>query len=260
MSNEATPSPRSTSARATQRAIVVGASSGMGAALVTQLRGEGHSVAALARRDTLLDELRAGDKQQEGLLITRVHDVIEAEEVPTLFEELTRELGGLDLLIFAAGIMPTGEPDTYDTESDLLQLQVNLGGCIAWCNEAANFFQSQRSGTIVGVSSVAGDRGRSGNPAYCTSKAGLNTYLEALRNRLGEKGVHVCTIKPGFVATPMTEGLDGLFWLISSEEAARLILKAARSRANVRYVPRKWWLIMTVIRSIPSFLFRKLNI
>jgi NAD(P)-dependent dehydrogenase (short-subunit alcohol dehydrogenase family) len=171
-----------------------------------------------------------------------------------------RELGGLDLLIFAAGIMPRVEPQEYDIEKDLALLSVNLAGCIAWCNPAANFFRSQRSGTLVGLSSVAGDRGRRGAPVYGAGKAAMNTYLESLRNRLSESGVHVVTIKPGFVDTQMTRGMDGLFWLISAEEAAAQILRAARGSAQVRYVPRQWWLLMTVIRSIPSFLFRRLNV
>ena len=171
-----------------------------------------------------------------------------------------RELGGLDLLVFAAGIMPAVEPEEYATAKDLSMLAVNLGGCIAWCNPAANYFRRQRAGTLVGISSVAGDRGRRGAPVYGTTKAGMNAYFESLRNRLSESGVHVLTIKPGFVDTQMTAGMEGLFWLISPEEAAALILRAARSRAQVRYVPRQWWLLLTVIRCIPSFLFRKLNV
>jgi NAD(P)-dependent dehydrogenase (short-subunit alcohol dehydrogenase family) len=179
--------------------------------------------------------------------------------VPGLFERIAREQGGLQLLVFAAGIMPDVARDEYDTEKDLELIAVNLSGCIAWCNAAAQLFQTQREGTIVGISSIAGDRGRKGNPVYGTTKAAMNTYLEALRNRLAERGVHVCTVKPGYVDTVMTQGKEGLFWVISAEEAARQILAAARSRANVRYVPRRWWLVGAVIRSIPSFLFRHLN-
>ena len=112
----------------------------------------------------------------------------------------------------------------------------------------------------MGISSIAGDRGRKGNPVYCTTKAALNTYLEALRNRLSEVGVHVTTIKPGFVDTAMTKGMPGLFWLISADRAAELILAAARNRVNIRYVPRRWWFVGTVIRCIPSFVFKKLNV
>ena len=241
------------------RAIVVGASSGIGAAIVRQLLAEGYRVAALARRGPALEELRGASPDATDL-VTRIHDVCDVGDVPELFERLVRELGGLDLLVFAAGIMPTIGEDEYDTAKDLRILDVNIGGCIAWCNPAAEYFGSQRAGTIVGISSIAGDRGRRGNPVYGTSKAAMNHYLEALRNRLGPSGVHVCTIRPGFVDTQMTEGMPGLFWLISAEEAARTILSVARRKKNVRYVPFRWMWVGLAIRSIPSFLFRRLNI
>ena len=241
-------------------AIVVGASSGMGAAIVRQLVSEGFHVVALARRADALEALAADCREAPGRVIPRVHDVVNDAEVPALFEELVRELGGLDLIVFTAGIMPEVAPDEFNTKKDLEILGVNTGGCIAWFNPAAELFQSQRRGTMIGVSSIAGDRGRRGNPAYCTSKAAMNTYLEALRNRLGVFGVHVCTIRPGFIDTEMTRGMDGLFWLISAEEAAASILKAARSKANVRYVPFRWALVGLVLRNIPSFVFRRLEL
>lgn len=247
-----------------RRAIVVGASSGIGAALVRQLAGEGYSVVALARRQTQLDELAAGCEEAAqaagGRVLVRAHDVTETGEVPALFEELVRELGGLDLFIYAAGIMPEGERREYDTEKDLTQVAVNLGGCIAWGNEVARLFETQRSGILVGIGSIAGDRGRKGNPAYCTTKAAQATYLESLRNRLGEVGARVLTVKPGYVATPMTEGVEGMFWVITAEEAARTILASARGWFwQTRYVPLRWGVVGTVLRLIPSFVFQKLN-
>lgn len=247
-----------------RRAIVIGASSGMGAALVRQLVREGYRVAALARREAELEklarELEPLARATGGAVLSAVHDARRAEEVPALFERLVRELGGLDLLIFAAGIMPKIDKDQYDTEIDRAILEVNTLGMVAWGNAAANYMRSQRRGTLVGISSIAGDRGRKGNPVYCTSKAALNTYLEALRNRLAESGVHVCTIKPGYVDTAMTQGLPNLFWLISAEEAARQILAAARNRVNTRYVPLRWQAVGTVLRLVPSFLFRRAKI
>lgn len=247
-----------------RRAIVVGASSGMGAAIVRQLVREGYRVAALARRaDRLADlaEAAAEDAARSGgRVVTRAHDVARSGDVAELFAQLVDELGGLDLLVYAAGVMPAIEPKEYDTEKDLAILSVNVGGCAAWCNQAANLFQTQRDGLIVGISSIAGDRGRKGNPMYCTSKAAMNTYLEALRNRLSEVGVHVCTIRPGYVDTAMTRGMDGLFWLISAEEAARQILAAARNRVNVRYVPWRWQFVGLALRLAPSFLFRRAGI
>ncbi|MGQ0554001.1 MAG: SDR family NAD(P)-dependent oxidoreductase [Planctomycetota bacterium] len=247
------------------RAIVVGASSGMGAAIVKQLVGEGWAVAALARRESGLTQLAADcaagahGSAGHGRVLTRAHDASRAHEVPALFEQLVRELGGLDLLVYAAGIMPKVERTAYDTEQDLAVLAANLGGCIAWGNAAAALFRSQRSGTIVGISSIAGDRGRKGFPVYATSKAGMDCYLESLRNRLAEANVHVCTIKPGYVDTAMTRGMQGLFWLISAEQAAATILQAARRRVNVRYVPYRWRFVGLVLKLIPSFVFRRLE-
>ncbi len=245
-------------------AIVVGASSGIGAAIAKELVGRGWRVAALARRGAELAELERACSEAArtsgGALVTRVHDVARTEEVPGLFEDLVRALGGLELLVYAAGIMPKIGEQEYDTRKDLEILAVNTGGCIAWCNPAADLFRTQRKGTIVGISSIAGDRGRKGNPVYCTSKAAMNTYLEALRNRLGEFGVHVCTIRPGYVDTAMVKGVPELFWLISAEDAARRILRAAFSRANVRYVAFRWMWVGLVLRLIPSFLFRRMTI
>ena len=254
--------PAPPASRGHGRAIVVGASSGIGAALVRRLARDGYRVAALARRRPELERLAEEVRGEGDEVIVRSHDVTEADEVPGLFEELVRELGGLDLLIFAAGIMPAVGEREYDTGKDLAILAVNTLGCVAWCNPAAELFASQRSGTIVGISSVAGDRGRRGNPAYCTSKAAMNTYLEALRNRLGAFGVHVCTIRPGYVDTVMTKDVQGSFVMpvIPVEDAAAAIVTAARRGTNVRYVPARWRWIMLVIRMIPSFLFRKLNV
>ena len=248
--------------RVAGRAIVVGASSGIGAALVRQLAAEGWRVVALARRAAALEGLaREAAERGCGEVSAVVHDVHESDAVPELFERLVRELEGLDLLIFAAGIMPTIGEEEYDTEKDLDILTVNVGGCVAWCNPAADLFRSQRSGTIIGISSIAGDRGRKGNPGYATSKAGMATYLEALRNRMSEVGVHVLTVKPGFIDTDMTRGMDGLFWLISAEQAARTILGVARRRFwNTRYVPLRWWAVGAVVRAIPSILFRRLSL
>ena len=120
------------------RAIVVGASSGIGAALVEALVARGVRVAALARRDGELQQLAARLQplcaQSGARLVVRVHDVAHTAEVPALFEELHTQLGGVDLVIYAAALMPKTAPDEYNTEQDLAQLAVNVGGCIAWGN------------------------------------------------------------------------------------------------------------------------------
>ncbi len=236
-------------------AIVVGASSGIGAALVERLAREGWRVAALARRES---ELAALAERHAGRVIARRHDVAKFGEVAEVFERTVRELGRLDLVVFAAGVMPEVERHEYDTSKDLAMLAINFGGAVAWCNEAAKFFRTQRSGTIVGISSIAGERGRKGNPMYGATKAALNHFLEALRNRLAESNVHVCTIKPGFIDTVMTRGKK-TFWLISADECARQILAKARAKRNETFVPSRWWAVGFVIRNIPSAIFRHMN-
>ena len=239
-------------------AIVVGASSGIGAELCKQLAAQGCKVGMVARRTEELERLR--DVIGHDNALAYPHDVTCAEEVPALFQHICRDLGGLDLIIYAAGVMPRIAEDEYTFDKDRANIEVNVLGAISWLNEAAQRFGRGREGTIVGISSVAGDRGRKGQPSYCASKAALNTYLESLRNRVGRHAVSVVTIKPGPVDTPMTKGLDKLPMLISAHEAAKQIIDAAARRKHTAYIPSKWRPIMFIIRGIPSFVFKKLNI
>jgi decaprenylphospho-beta-D-erythro-pentofuranosid-2-ulose 2-reductase len=245
-----------------QRAIVVGASSGMGEALARQLAQQGCQVALVARRESELARITADINQGDAPVLARayVHDVREYECIPALFQQITHDLGGLDLIIYAAGIMPLIGEDEYAFDKDRLTFETNVLGGIAWLNEAAQRFERAKTGTIVGLSSVAGDRGRRGFPAYCASKAALDTYLEALRNRVGRHGVRVVTIKPGPVDTPMTKDVTKKPMLISADEAARTILAAAGAGRRIAYVPGKWRPIMWILRHIPSAVFQKMNI
>ncbi|MCC5877000.1 MAG: SDR family NAD(P)-dependent oxidoreductase [Candidatus Sumerlaeia bacterium] len=244
-----------------RKAIIVGASSGIGAALSRLLVRQGYKVALVARREEALKELATSLNRNKGdRALYYPHDVTHFAEVPQLFQKITHELGGFDLIVYCAGVMPEIAPDEYNIEKDRLVFEVNVLGAMAWLNEAAARCEVQETGTIVGISSVAGDRGRKGQPVYCSSKAALNTYLEGLRNRLGHRGVKVITIKPGPVKTPMTEGLT-LPFMITDEQAATGIAKAIRRGCNTTYVPFiPWFFIMTIIRMIPSFLFRGKNI
>lgn len=245
-----------------QHALVVGASSGIGEALARRLAAAGGKVALVARREEDLRRiaLEIDSAAGEERALAFPHDVLDFEAVPALFQEIARALGGLDLVVYAAGMILPVEPDEYDTVKDLEMLRVNLLGAVAWLNPAADRFARLGRGSIVGIGSVAGDRGRSPNPVYGTSKAGLHTYLEALRNRVARQGVKVVTIKPGFVDTAMTRGKDGLFWLISPDRAAETILRAARRGAVTAYVPARWRLVMAILRAIPSFIFARLGI
>ena len=205
-------------------AIVVGASSGIGAEVARQLAAGGCRVALVARRQTelaaLAEEITTGSTGDTGKAIDAAesvtrnpssvptpnaqrptpliypHDVTCYEQVPSLFQQICRDLGGLDLIVYSAGFLPRVAEDEYNFEKDRIALEVNVLGAVAWLDQAADRFGRAGGGTIVGVSSVAGDRGRRGNPVYNASKAALNTYLEGLRMRLQPKGVTVLTAKP----------------------------------------------------------------
>ncbi len=240
-----------------KKAIIVGASSGIGEALARALLADGCRVALVARRGERLRTVAREAGGDEALVYA--HDVTDTDAVPALFDRITQDLGGLDLIVYAAGIMPSVAPDEYDSAKDAGIIASNFTGAVSWLNEAARRFEKAGEGTIVGISSVAGDRGRRGNPVYGATKAALNAYLESLRNRIERRGAFVVTIKPGPVDTPMTHGLNAP-GMISPERAAAEILVAAKDRVRVAYVPAKWKPIMGVIRSIPPGIFKHLNI
>jgi decaprenylphospho-beta-D-erythro-pentofuranosid-2-ulose 2-reductase len=244
-----------------RRGIIIGASDGLGAALARKLAGEGYSLALLARTKEKLDRLCDEINSNGQLAFAHVHDVSEYAKVPDLLRKVVAELGGLDLVVFVAGVnYPPGGIDKYNFENDRKMIEVNLIGAMAWLNPIAEMFQSAKSGQIVGVASVAGDRGRVGNPGYNTSKAGLATYLEALRNRLTRHGVNVLTVKPGFLKTEMLKAAQGATpFAIEPEKAADDIIKAMKKRKQLIYTASIWRWIMLAIQHTPSFIFRKLS-
>lgn len=242
-------------------ALIVGASSGIGAALAKKFASEGHKVALVARRAEKLGSVRAACNEAAGADVAHAyeHDVVQYEEAEPLFLEIVEDLGGLDTIVYAAGYMPSMGPDEYSLDQDVPTVQVGLIGAMAWLGAAAKKFTAQKHGRICGISSISGDRGRRAYPPYHATKAGLDTYLESLRNRLHPHKVSVTTIKPGFVDTDMTKGMEGLFWLASPEKAAELIYDDIRKRRHTRYVLRRWWFVARVIKSIPSVIFRRMD-
>lgn len=244
-----------------RRGIIIGASDGLGAELARQLAGEGYSLALLARRKDKLEALCREINSNERLAIAYPHDVTQYGQVPNLLRRIVSELGGLDLVIYVASVnQPPGGIDKFNFENDRAMVEVNLIGAMAWLTPVAEMFQAAKAGQIVGISSVAGDRGRVGNPGYNTSKAGLTTYLEALRNRLTRHGVHVLTVKPGFMKTEMLKAALGPTpFAVEPALAARDILKAMKKRRQVIYTASIWRWIMHAIQHVPSFIFRRLS-
>jgi len=245
-----------------RRGIIVGASDGIGAALARQLTREGYTLALLARRKDRLKSLC--DEINKSMGDTRalpyVHDVADYEEVPDLLRRIVADLGGLDAIVFTAGVNYPPGLNNYNFDGDRRMIEVNVIGAMAWLSPVAELFQNAKAGLIVGIGSVAGDRGRIGNPGYNTSKAALGTYLESLRNRLTRHGVNVLTVKPGFVKTDMLKAAQGgTPFAISPEKAANDIYRAMRSRRQMIYTPFIWRYIMFVIQHVPSVLFRRMS-
>jgi short-subunit dehydrogenase len=243
------------------RGLIIGASSGMGAALAFRLARAGYTLALVARRQEALTALCDKINAANGRVLAApyVHDVSHYDEVPQLLRRIVADLGGLDLVVYAAGVNFPPGTNKYNFDGDRQMLEVNLIGAFAWLNPIADMFQSAGRGQMVGISSVAGDRGRVGNPGYNTSKAGLTTYLEALRNRLTRRGVNVLTVKPGFVETEMLKAAQKPMFPITPEKAAEDIYRAMRARKQQLYTPWFWTWIMLAVRNIPSVLFRRMS-
>ena len=219
----------------------------------------------VARRQEQLGMVKADVESAGGFAHTVVHDVTDYDAVPALFDETVTVLGGLDLVVYAAGAMPSVDEHEYAFQKDRRMVEVNLLGAMAWLNPAAAHMEAERAGTIVGISSIAGERGRRGNPGYGASKAGLTTWLEGLRNKVHRYGVQVITVKPGFVDTDMfrSAGLEGTppgLGPISADRCAARILAMARKGTLSGFVPRRWGLVAFIISVIPSWLFRKTNV
>jgi short-subunit dehydrogenase len=244
-----------------KRAIIVGACGGLGTALSHKLAREGWTLALLSRREDCPAELSA-ELNADG--VTRAmsyqHDVTDYAEVPSLLKKIVADLGGVDLLIFNAGVNFPPGLEKMSAENDIKMIEVNLLGAIAWLAPVGDLLKESKSGMIVGISSVAGDRGRIANPGYNTSKAGLSTYLEALRNRLTRHGVHVMTVKPGFMSTQMLRASQGPKpFTVTPERAADDIYKAILKRKQTIYTHPIWGWIMLAIQHVPSVIFRRLS-
>lgn len=252
--------PAATPLKPQKRAVIVGASSGIGAALARRLADEGYSLALLARRSEMLEALTNEINTKYGATRARfyVHDVLKYDTVPDLLRQIVADLGGLDSFIFNSGVSYKVGLKKYNFEKDQLTTEVNYIGALAWLNPVAEMLQSLGAGQIVGVSSVAGERGRVGNPSYNASKAALTTYLEALRNRLTRYGVNVLTVKPGPVETALTQGLE-MPLMISAEQAANDIVKAMLKRKQEVYTASIWRWVMLAVRNIPSVIFRRMT-
>jgi len=164
-------------------------------------------------------------------------------------------------VVVVSGYMPEQHEAQKDFSKSLNAINTNYTGAVSLLNIIANDMEDKRNGFIVGVSSVAGDRGRKANYIYGSAKAAFSAYLSGLRNRLYESGVTVLTVKPGFVATKMTENLDLPEKLTAQpSEVALDIFNAQQKGKNILYTKWIWKYVMLIIAHIPEFIFKKMSI
>lgn len=240
--------------------IILGATSSMARAFARKVSAEGAAVFLAGRDREDLAALGADCVLRGARLAEPVDfDARAPETFAALIDRLRGEEGEVNAAVFV-GSMPAQA--LIDADPALIDGTVtdSFTGPARFLHLLAPLIEERGTGTVVGVGSVAGDRGRLGNYVYGSAKAGFATYLSGLRNRLTRAGGHVVTVKPGFVDTAMTWGLQGMFLVASPEKVADDILRAVRKRRNVIYTPFFWALIMLIIRHIPEPIFKKMKI
>ncbi len=243
------------------RVLVLGATSAIAMGVMRPLAEAGASFFLVARSESKLDAV-AGDLLTRGAksVIMRVLDLDQTERHAQMLASAAAQMGGIDLALLAHGVLgdqPRAERDFTHAESILRTNFLSAVSLITWL---ANYFESQRAGTLAVISSVAGDRGRKSNYVYGASKGALNIFLDGVRNRVDRHGVHVLTVKPGFVATPMTAHLPQNRLFADPGIVGRGILKAVKKRKDVAYLPPVWALIMLAVRNVPGSVFKKMNL
>jgi short-subunit dehydrogenase len=246
-----------------ENVLILGATSGIARALARVLADRGVHLVLAGRRIADLERdaedlaVRTGSRPR----IERF-EALDFDGHAPLLDRVERATGGLDGVVVAYGAMERQDATERDFALARRTIDTNLTSVVSILGIVANRFEEARKGWIAAISSVAGDRGRQSNYTYGASKAGLSAYLQGLRNRLHPSGVHVLEVKPGFVDTPLTQGLlDPSSPLVASPETiARAIDRAIRTRRDVIYAPWFWRGIMAAVESIPEPIFKRLKL
>ena len=239
--------------------LILGARSDIGLAIAHRFAAAGHPIRLAARAADTLGPDRADIALRHGVEVT-LHE-FDALDTAT-HEGFVAGLGALPgIAVCAVGLMGDQAGSEADPAAAALVLRSNFEGPASILGVLANGFASRGSGTLVGISSVAGERGRATNYVYGAAKAGFTAWLSGLRNRLAGRGVHVLTVLPGFVATRMTAGMDLPARLTAEPaEVAAAVARAVERRRDVLYVKPVWAVVMLVIRNIPETLFKRLKL
>ncbi len=240
--------------------LIIGSTSDIGHSIACCYLENNYTVLLAARNQTALDQQNNDLKTQFPKASIRCHllDITNFDSHQAFYEQLSIQPDGVITVVGYLGEQKVSELSFKETQQ---VINANFIGNISILNIIANDFEKKQSGFIVGVSSVAADRGRKSNYIYGASKAGFDAYLSGLRNRLFESNVSVLTVRPGFVATKMTQHL-ALPHLLTAKpnQVADAIFKAQQKKKNVLYVKWMWRYIMQIIRAIPEPIFKRLSL
>lgn len=244
-----------------KKILITGAASAIAQATARLYAKEG---AAFFLIDLNADRLAAvaNDLKARGAkgVTTAAADLNVFDRHQALLEQAQQTMGGIDVVLVAHGTLPKQKDCEQDWPKTQQELSTNFLSAASLLTLVANALEKRGAGTIAVIASVAGDRGRQSNYVYGSAKGALTIFTDGLRNRLSKKGVHVVTIKPGFVDTPMTADFKkGLLW-VKPEAVARGIYRAIEGKKNKVYLPWFWQIIMVVIRNIPERIFKNLRL
>ena len=245
------------------KVLIIGATSAIAKAFA-QLYARKHGAAFfLVARNAQKIDVVSHDLSARGATAVHSHcmDLNDDDGFSEMLSKAKDTLGNIDIVLMAYGVLGNQSDAEKEVASLKAILKTNAESPLILLTELANIFEAQGSGTIAFISSVAGDRGRPSNYVYGASKAIVTTFLQGMRARLAKSGVHVLTIKPGFVDTPMTADIEksGPLWA-KPEDIALGIDRAIVKKRNAVYLPWFWRIIMGIIVHIPECIFKKLSL
>ena len=241
-----------------ETALIIGATSDIGRAIARRLAADGCALQLAARDPERLERDAQDLRVRTGIVVT-LHrcDVLDEDGGISFLDDLDPLPNAAVCVVGLLGEQAENERDGAAAER---VMRTNYVGPALLLGALAGRFERRGSGVLVGVSSVAGDRGRAANYVYGSAKAGFTAFLSGLRNRLAASGVHVVTVKPGFVRTRMTDGMNLPVRLTAKpEEVADAVIKAVHRRRDIIYVRRVWRLIMLIMRAIPERMFKQMK-
>lgn len=191
---------------------------------------------------------------------TMLLDFSSIDDMKNVFHRCVQQRGAIDMAIVAQGSLTNQDKASYDMNYLAEEFSLNALSFIILSQIIVNHFNQHGSGILVGIGSVAGERGRKGNYAYGAAKSAVSTFLSGLRHANKNENIHIMTVKPGFVTTPMTLEMPQSFLFVKPEFVAKEIKRGVEQGIKQMYIPSFWRFIMMIIRSIPEALFKKLNI